>query len=582
MILPLSDFIISAAALPEGAESVPSGFTLPGAEDLLAFSELLGGEENPDETPAESGHCAPFSLPAMLDDAICGEVTLSREIDFGALCGDRAVLTIDRLFGRGSVLIGETPAASFDSTSPSLVDGEKAYALTCAPCQLAVDLSAALCRGRREALRIRFDETRPAGVCGAIILQTTQDAFLSRPALMPDALSRTAAVRVQITALRAGSYVLRVLAAPPVPQEEPLPVREIPLTLAAQETHTADVTIGMSGSVFSAGTPYVPFSVKLQLLRMPDGAQKSRSLPLCDTATLSCGYPGKTPPAYVPLIKDDLDTPARDLVDTLAALAVPAVLLQAPAPDDVYRAMTRAGVGVIQPLPADSLLRARLQRHPCVSITEPMADAPRRSAAAAAWQLCGMTGYARTVDPDAPDSALLAEAAGRRINPEDENVQDVLAWLRAVSVRLRCEAARQRRFSGALCDPGDIRIPDVSDAVGTAFAPLHLSALPLCGAWWTGTRFSAALEAFIPADTPGGDFSALAVLEDGEGTELARCCTPLRAKGGYAGAIDAMLPEQPCVLELRTRLLRGEDVIEESVMPVYVGERGPLEAAFAP
>ena len=45
-------------------------------------------------------------------------------------------------------------------------------------------------------------------------------------------------------------------------------------------------------------------------------------------------------------------------------------------------------------------------------------------------------------------------------------------------------------------------------------------------------------------------------------------------------SIEAALPDAPCVLTLHTRLLRGETAVEESAIPVYVGERGPLEVAF--
>ena len=44
--------------------------------------------------------------------------------------------------------------------------------------------------------------------------------------------------------------------------------------------------------------------------------------------------------------------------------------------------------------------------------------------------------------------------------------------------------------------------------------------------------------------------------------------------------LEAELPGAPCVLTLSTRLLAGDAVLEQSALPVYVGERGPLEAAF--
>ena len=116
----------------------------------------------------------------------------------------------------------------------------------------------------------------------------------------------------------------------------------------------------------------------------------------------------------------------------------------------------------------------------------------------------------------------------------------------------------------------------------TALSPLHLSALPLCGAWWTGAHFSAALRAFIPKDVLSADraLRAVATLEDAQGSALARAefpCAPWRSN---TGLLEAALPDAPCVLELVTRLYADDEVLEESTMPVYVGERGALEAAF--
>ena len=69
------------------------------------------------------------------------------------------------------------------------------------------------------------------------------------------------------------------------------------------------------------------------------------------------------------------------------------------------------------------------------------------------------------------------------------------------------------------------------------------------------------------------------MLEDDEGEALAQVCVSVN-RSGYIGVIEAQLPDHPCVLTLRCMLLRGGEVIEESVLPVYVGERGPLEAVF--
>ena len=584
MQLPLfSCWRISAPSLPDDlleSKAAPA-FSLPGAEALLDFADLLG---EPEAAPEEASTLsdsdwpsAPFSLRALLPDTITGEAALSCEIDFGALPGDHAVLTFAHLLGRGSILLGDTPVASFDSAGESLFEIEKAFSLSGAPCSFAVDLTDALRRGRRETIMIRFDNARPAGVCGPVFLQTTQHAAFSRLVLAPHAAQQTITVRMQITAERAGEYALRALPITSGQDKSPLSAREISLPLAAGESRQTEITLALPADRFAPGKPYASPVIKIQLV-LKSG--KKREV-LCDAATLACGYPGRAPDAWLPLDEHDLLGLPEDLLRALQEIRISGVSLPVPAPEGFYLRAARAGIGIIQQLEENSPLRERLLRHPCLTLAS-TADAPRAlSPAAAAWQLCGMIGYNRCADEALSDRTLLHEATGRMLDPQDDSVCSILEWLEAVSVRLRCEAARQRRFTGALCAPGAWRRDDIFSAMRTAFAPLHLSALPLCGAWWTGTRFSAALEAFIPEGAGDGKpLSALAVLEDEEGAELARLFMPCRARGGYIGVIDAQLPDHPCTLELRTQLLCADEVIEESAMPVYVGERGPLEAAF--
>lgn len=585
MELPLlSSFSISADQLPDRLLSSQhsSGFSLPGAQSLLDFAELLGDNPEDDSPDISLPQEAPFPLPAQIPQDVPGAVSLFCDVDFGALSGDRAVLTFSSFSGSGVVLLGGVPVARFDSRQPSLLDAESAFALVPEPCALAVDLTDALRLGRRETLRICFDETRPAGIDGPVLLRTTKDAFLSHTILSPDAAKKIMTLRTQITALQSGSYALRVLPVSPDPTAAPQTLREITLNLAENETRPAEMTLSVPAGVFTPGKPYDAPALKIQLLRLQGASGKAHAV-RCDAATLLCGYPGSAPQTHLPLSAGDFQRPLADLIAHLKSLHISAVSSEQLASDGFYREMTRAGIGVVHAMAENNPARIRLLRHPCVSFRADCAgaDVPAPvSHAASAWQMCSMTGTVRSAEEALSDRALLYEAAGRTLNPADEGVAHVLAWLRAVALRQRSEAARQGRYAGALCAPGETETPDVADAIRTAHAPLHLSALPLCGAWWTGTRFSAMLEAFIPDDLPVGPLTALAVLEDGEGTQLARLHTPCRAKGGYVGVIEAQLPDHTCVLELTTRLLCGDDVLEESVMPVYVGETGALEAAF--
>lgn len=581
MRLPLTHWTLRAAHLPDRLldDPRPVGLTLPGAAALDAFADLLGegSAGSPPDSPANpSEDTAPFTLPAMIPKDVPGAVSLCREIDFGALRGDRAVLVLDHIAGRGEILLGDSVVARFDSAQPASASISDAMALTAAPCMLAIDLTAALHLGRRETLTIRFDDVRPAGACGPLFLETTVCAHLAHVTITPDTGRRTMTIRFSVCAQAAGIYVLRAQAVPPGAAQAAAPAREVPLTLNAGETRSAQLSMEVAAQTFTPGKAYAASAIKLLLFFRP--ADCRRDGVLCDDALLLCGYPTRGPSAFLPLTAEDCIGDCSSLIERLAALRVPAVSLPAPAPDCVYRALCRAGVAVHQFVPEDAPLRLMLTRYPNAALSaSPLAGEPL-SKEAAAWQLCSTVAFPRAIDGALTPDELLLDAAGRALNPSDEGVQSVLAWLSAVSVRLRAEAARQGRFFGPLCAPDALENPDVSDALRTAFAPLHLSALPLCGAWWTGTRFSATLEAFIPEDERR-PLAAVAILEDENGAELARLSAPC-SRSGYVGVLEAALPDHPCVLTLACALVLDDEAVEESMLPIYVGERGPLEAAF--
>lgn len=582
-MLPLTRWEIFARELPEEMTGFtrPSGFVLPGAKALEGFADLLGGSAESDSLPQPEGpepESAPFALPAMLPEALEGPVSLRREIDFGGLIGDRVMLTIDHIIGNGRILLGERTLCAFDSARFTADALGAAHDMTAQPCMLAVDLTDALELGRKETLIIAFDERRPAGLPGPVMLHATSGASMTRVSLMPDAREQTVEIRALVTAKKPGHYVLRAQAFTQNAQANA--ARETALTLEAGEAKQVQFSLPLACAPFMPGVPFNPPAVKIQLFARKEKAHTEGLL--CDSATLIAGHAVKAPENWVPLDHASAFCNPRKTIDQLKALRVPAVSLSIPAPDSLYRALSRAGIAVRQYMPKDHPLHTALCRLPCVSLT----DAPEPDAAvsleASAWQMCSMISAPRMLDEALTARELLLEASGMPLDSKDEGVRNVLLWLRSVSVRLRAEASRRQRYFGALCTANEWKQDDIADALRTAFAPLHLSALPLCGAWWTGTHFSASLEAFIPKDTFGSDarLTARAVLEDSEGTELARLEAPCRHIGGYVGVIEAALPDHPCVLELTAQLVLAGEVIEESTLPVYVGERGPLEAAF--
>lgn len=579
MRLPLTRWTLRGDALPERLLARrPAAFSLPGAEALRAFAGLLGEAETPDDDVQQEG--APFALPGMLPPDVTGCVSLTREIDFGVLRGDRAILEFDHLMGRGDILLDGRVLARFDSANmaEAAMDIGKAADRTGTPCAPVLDLTDALHGGRKQTLSLRFEAARPAGVCGAAFLVTTAHAHLSRVTLTADPRSGTVALRARIHALRAGRYVLR--ARPVGPDGEALEAREKRHVLAEGETREAMIRMELAGELFEPGRAYSPPAMKVQLFLRAANARTEGML--CDEALLLCGYPAKKTCAYVLLTaKEGAGDPAA-LAARLAGLHIPAVCPPSALSDAAMRALCRAGVGVCMAAPADGELRAMMARYPNLRFDDAV-QAQTPDAAATAWQLCSMTAFPRAVDDTMTREELLLEAAGRALDPNAQNVRDVLAWLSALAVRLRAEAARQDRFDGALCAPGALESEDVCDALRTAFAPLHLSVLPLYGAWWTGMRFSAALEAFLPpelSEEEREEIMASAVLEDEDGAVLARFEAPC-GQGGVLGVLEAALPVQPCVLTLSCKLTRGEEVLDMHTLPVYVGERGPLEAAFA-
>ncbi len=567
-MIPLTHWQLQAAALPAQEEPEDSGFALPGADALAAFADLIGSE---DDAPVQQTQSIPFALPGMISDDISGSVSLLREIDFGALYGDRAILTLDHICTSGEILIGDRVAARFGG--PVYDDLLAADSLTAAPCRLAVDLTDALNLGRREMLTIRFDDARPVGLCGPACLHVTSHAYLCHASITPDPVRRTMALRVTIRAQQAGEYALRIQTI--LPQDPVGPMRESVYSLAQNEEKAICLSFDVPADDFVPGKPYAAPALKIQLFRRSSQADGL----LCDDAILACGYGARSLQAFLP-IKYSSEDP-DNLCARMASLGVQAVSLPAPVPDCVLRALCRQGIAAVIHVPADNPLRASLLRHANVRFS----DAPQPCAAISpeqsAWQMCSSVSYPRAIDETLLPAELLLDASGLPLEPDDAGVQDVLVWLRAVLVRLRAEAARQGRYQGALCACGDMSNPDVCEALRTAFAPVHLSALPLSGAWWTSTRFSATLFAFLPQNLCANEsILAQAVLEDEAGAQLAHFSASCR-KSGYAGVIEAQLPDRPCVLTLHTFMTQFGRVIEESTMPVYVGERGPLEAAFA-
>lgn len=571
MRLPLTQWTLEGESLPERLLDEPKteGFSLPGADALSEFADLIGDVQT--ESAAQvSGVC--YAAGSFFEEDLKGKLTLSREIDFGAYDGDRALLTFAYLAGSGEIWLEDACIARFDENRQEEL--RHAHELTGLPCDLAVDVSDALLLGRKQTLKVCFDEARPAGMVGAAFLCVTARAHLSRVSIAPDALRKTMTVRARVSAQHAGRYVLCVQEIPGEPGKDLPAARKMDIELNAGEEKGVQLSLEVCAPAFACGQAYAAPALKIQLFAA--GENKKRAMLLCDDTLLLCGYGAIAPRSYMPLTeKESLGDP-QALCARLCELGVLAVSLSAPAPDALYIEMTRSGIAAVQHVSEE--IRALFTRYPCLTLLNAPLPDPAISAQAAAWQMTGSVAFPRVIDETLTEQEMLLEASGRELDGDSENVCQALSWLRAVQIRMRAEAARQGRFEGALCCAGEWADSDVRDALHTAFSPVHISALPLSGAWWTGTHFSAALEAFIPKGLDG-EIRAVSVLEDDDGNELARFDAPCR-RSGYVGVIEAKLGDEPCVLTLRCALLHHDQVLEENMLPVYVGERGPLEAAF--
>ena len=598
MTTPLTRFSLTAETLPDRLRPRPAAprFTLPGAQELAAFGDLLGGDgdTSPADVPPEApGRRAqteedsvPFTLPALLPEDVGGGAVLRCELPFDRIIGTHAWLDFGLLAGSGEVLLGGERMARFRHQP------------------LRLDLSDALRLRRRQTLELRFDDVRPAGVCGTPMLRTAQDAWLSALTLLPDAQAQTVTVRARIRAETGGEYLLRVLACPPSGAQaigRPPEARETSLSLQDRETRELFMTLDLPGEPFTPGQPYAAPSLRVELLRRlaPLSPEKKRRFPFlrgpsvpstprractrCDARLLLVGYGGSAPKCYVPLSREEVFAPPHKLAGRLRDLGIDCVALPVAGPDLLYLELTRAGIAVLHPELAQKKQECLL-RFPCVCAGAVPAAQEHDDPVLCAWRLCAMIGMRRDARRDIAPAELLEEAAGFPVDADAPGTQAVLQWLLAVQLRLRAEAARQGRLTGALCAADALHSPDAVEALRTALAPTHVSALPLRGAWWTCSHFSAAIHAFLagipsvfPEDMP---LRAVAMLEDETGQPLARAEFPCPPGGGELGLLEAALPDTPCALTLSTRLLSGDAVLEQSTMPIYVGERGPLEAAF--
>jgi len=548
----LHGWTLRADELPETDETVDNtGFTLPGALSLKAFSDLLGmDEDEPEETTDGSGMRVCF--PGKLPEGVRGKACVSREIDFGRMTGTRAMLEIDHLCGTGAILLGEKELLSFSGGMDA-----------------AVDVTDALRLRKKQTLFIRFDDAQQAGIFGAALLHAADGAYLETVRLSPDAARQTLGVEVVVRAEKAGKFALRAALAGTQEQTQ-TPWRETGLQMDRAGVQTVRFAMVMPAPCFAAGQRNDLPVLKLALHVLPESGKGPGMT--ADARTIMTGYHGQTPGAYVPLSREECALAPDELIAYAKSLHVHALYVPERTSGLLFRRAALEGV---------CLLTQAAPENPCAARMEEGRALPPVSRAGACWQLCGMPSMPPMPDAQATDRELLFDAAGREIDPDEMEAAQTINALRTLMMRLRAEAARQGQYAGPLCAPGEWREREIAGAIRTAFAPLHLSVLPLRGAWWAQSFFSATIQAFIPQEERNGAYSAEAELLGADGTSIASLRRDIARLDGPLGIIEGRLPDKACRLTLRARLRRSGAMVLEEEFPVYVGVRGPLEAAFA-
>ena len=113
MILPLTQWTLHGDQLPQRLldDEDKKAFSLPGADALDAFADLIGADEQEQAQSPQAG--APYCTGALFEEDICGAVSLVRDMDFSAMEGDYALLAFEHIVGSGEVRLGDRVIARF-------------------------------------------------------------------------------------------------------------------------------------------------------------------------------------------------------------------------------------------------------------------------------------------------------------------------------------------------------------------------------------------------------------------------------------------------------------------------------------
>jgi len=181
--------------------------------------------------------------------------------------------------------------------------------------------------------------------------------------------------------------------------------------------------------------------------------------------------------------------------------------------------------------------------------------------------------------------------------PKREDAATLSRFLQAQMLQYAAERARMREssavgffVSGAMESVPSLYGPSLFDgndtprpayfALKAAFSKLHVCAKLDAFAYYAGTNFEARMEVIGAEEAPGPlKVHAALLLPDGTALSEGIFSVENPELRQEAGILRAQMPEHPCTLTLRLRLLRLEEEIEKNDYTICVGLQALLWAA---
>lgn len=557
-----------------------SAFTLPGADELLSFSDLWtdAQPDEPGNPDLPSFQVLPpsadsdvetdlFHAPGLLPDASDDTISLTCPLP-PVDVSEHVTLFVPPLLGKGSLSLNGNHLLSFCSFPGSISDEQLTAGKT-------IDLTDGLLPDQQNSLTLCFEPFRPAGICGLFSLHTCSGASIRLTAASRSRLK--AACTFAVFAFESGQYTLRITTLP-----GKLQAAEFAFSLGGPGEQTASCDLLFPGNL--------PGYCRAALYRADPSADDEL---LCDILTFPIGPAPRTGKAILPIPAEDAVLYPLDLIRLLKETGSPAVYTTVPLSEACISALQDEQIPLCLPSDLQTQVPAALAVNPNVRFIDP--PPMLSSGAASAWQLCGLLAMPRPVPADSPAAVLLQEIFGIEDFAQIDRLPLRLAELHLLHVRLHAELVRQGTGHGALCANGEWDDPQIVRILSETFKPCHLSLAPVQGAWFAGSELVFSSRAFLDVqstDFSGGDallaeFALLELLETAPMDSAAQSCTVLYRKTIPASQLlqknlllQIPLPDHAACLALCGWLKGPDRILDTTLLPLFVGSRAVLESAL--